>query len=177
MGIIINIKMFKFIVTLALIGAANAMMSCEDCQMVSKIVSESVVTEEAIRLELELIRDPVCGHAVNVEHCQESLPDFWAKVAVALFDAEHGWFSARHMCHQQCGAKTLTSQPTCHDCHHILGQSLHHMADEQAIQNTIHGFDNSHFCHDFPPAMHALARSGDQWINKFCAEDAGCSDQ
>merc|ERR1712203_1319590 len=185
------LKMLKFGALLALIGAANAMMSCEDCQIISKLVSAGAVSDEAIRAELEIIWDPVCSHVQDVESCHEHLPNFWAKIAVALFDAEHGWFSARHICHQQCAAKTLSARPACHDCQHMLGQSVHHMADEQAIQNTIHGFDNSHFCHDFedhqacrdayhhvlPPAMHALSRSGDQWIDKFCADDAGCSDQ
>jgi len=182
--------MLKFVAVLAFIGAANAMMSCEDCKMISEMVSAGAVTDEAIEEELKIIWDPVCNHVEDVESCHEHLPNFWAKLAVALFDVQGGWFSARHMCHQQCAAKTLSSAPSCQDCQHMLQGSLHHMGDEQAIQETLHHFDDSHFCADFedhqacrdayhhvlPPAMHALSRS-EHDFHHFCVNDAGCTQQ
>merc|ERR1719431_983376 len=109
--------MIKLLATLALIGAAVAELTCEDCTMIGEKVSAIASSPGEIEEMLDaLLQSGVCQKFDNVEGCMQNLPVFWDTVAKALFDAKTGWFSSRYLCHDVCSARSIVSAPACEDC-------------------------------------------------------------
>merc|ERR1712020_245299 len=188
-------KMMKVFVSLLLLGAASAELTCEDCSMIGEKVSAAATTPEAIQGMLDmLVESGVCEKFPdNVEECMLNLPVFWNALAKAMFDAETGWFSSQYLCHAVCVpfARSVLSAPSCVDCDKILYESLGHMGDKEKEKAVIQMFKDSNFCDQFgeenmeqcmsgleiviPDIMYLLSSTGDQWIKHFCAEDVGCA--
>merc|ERR1712241_698373 len=182
--------MFKVLLTVALIGAASADLTCEDCSDIGTRTSAEWIRDEAISAEVGLIEEAVCSQAPDMETCEAELPQFWKYIALALFDPATGWYSPSSLCSDVCVKKTFLAHLTCDECSARLYTSTEFMADEETIAGVVSAFIGSDFCSSIygednvadcnegieivvPTALRIFATTEDQWINGWC-KDLGC---
>jgi len=180
--------MIKVVLTLALVAIASAELSCEDCSMMGAKASAILTTQEMIDQQVEMIMKPVCDRAPDVEECMEKLPMFYQKVAMSMFNADHGWFDSSNLCGDLCAKKTIVGGPMCGDCVQRMEASLLHMANEDIQQQIVAHFMEVGFCAEseemekcmqglevvIPTAMTLLAADGNSRVQDFCKKEAGC---
>jgi hypothetical protein len=183
--------MFKVVLSLALIGASSAQLSCEDCSMIGNTLSGIMNTEENIQAQVDFLVGPVCENAPQELDCMNNFPRLWPYISAVIFDPAQGWFAPANLCSDVCMKKSFLKNPSCDDCELRLYGSISFMADEEIQVQVVSDFINNGFCDQFegddvglcmggielalPTAMTVLSTTGDLWIKDFCGNDIMCN--
>merc|ERR1712154_360385 len=131
----------------AALGAAQAAVTCDECQAAAQDFVSHLLTEESLAEQVQLMKDNVCPQ-LGVDGCEGILDMWYADMATCIFNhfilEGDGCFLAG-LCYEKTAMEKMRDW-TCEECTMLMSGLADYMVQEETITEGVAYLQGDCFC-------------------------------